>query len=466
MTLRLKESSNIARLAVTLTALVAVGFLTALNGCSGGSSVAPRHHRPRPTPTSTATPLPPAACSGQGLIAIDPVANVGYVPVYTLDGSGNAQLAVVDLTVGAANPVVKEISLVGSDQPLATTYNPNNKTVLALGLLQSSGALTVYEIDTASQAVTNTVALPTNSITGVPYRGGIVEDITNNRAFIAGASLVGILDTSVSPPVWNAGSVVDVSSAGSFFDSFSLNIKSGTMFISGDGSNAIIDTTVAPMVPQSFDSSFGVTDGNAFDPATNIMLLSQEVGADQSWVFNFATLQTATPPASALNVLVPGLGEAPPVGEGPGGMAVINCTTHQGVIADEFGQNLKLVQLPVTPITGAPDNKGQPGTGTTPDANSAYTIAAALIPMGSVNGTQTQLGMVGDPNSLSVDPVHNFMYALADATPYFHVWQPNSTTPLFLVRVDLSAPVVGASPTGGVDGHTFWTPNEQAIPLP
>jgi len=74
--------------------------------------------------------------------------------------------------------------------------------------------------------------------------------------------------------------------------------------------------------------------------------------------------------------------------------------------------------------------------------------------------------MIGDPNSLTADPAHNFMYAMADTNPSFHTWQPGATTPLFLIRVDLSSPVVGASPTGGIDGHTFWTPTEQAIPLP
>ncbi len=414
------------------------------------------------------TPLPPPrppsnACSGQGLIAIDPVANVGYAPIYTLDASGNAQLAVVDLTVGAANPVLGEVSLTGSVQPVATTYNSINHSILALGL-DAGSALTVYDISTKSHTVTSTI--PITGITGSTHFGGIVMDSREKRAFVAGDDQVGILNAGVNPPKWDATSVVDVSKAGSFFDSFSVNIATGIMFISGDGNNAIIDTTKIPLAPQSFESSFGIADGTAFDPATNMMLLSNEVGADRSWAFNFATLQTATPPASADNVAVPGLGELAPLGEGPGGMTVINCTTHQGAIADEFGQNFKLIHLPTAPISGAPDNNGQPGSKTTADANSAYTIAAALIPKGTVGKTATQLGMVGDPNSLSIDPKHNLMYALADTEPFFHSWDPGSTTPLFLIQLDLSSPVLGASPTGGVDGKTFWTPTATAIPLP
>jgi len=453
------RAQKMAGLAVTLLALVAAGFLTILNGCSGGSSAVDNggHHHPA-TPTPTA--VPPAACSGQAILAIDPVANVAYVPIYTLDGSGNAQLAVVDLTVGATSPILKEISLVGSVQGLGATYNPNNKTILALGI-DSSTNLKVYEIDTTTQAVTGSLAI--TGVTGEPSRGGIIEDFTVNKAYVAGYNQFAVLDTSVSPPTLDP-TITSVSP--SFYDSFSINIATGIMFISGDGTNAIVPLTTTPLVSENFSDAFATTDGNAFDPTTNILLLTNEVGADNSWVFNFATLDTTTPPATALNVAVPGLGTAPPLGEGPGGMAAINCTTHQGVVGDEFGQNFKLIHLPTAPITGAPDNNGQPGSGTTADANSAYTIAAALIPMGLVTGTETQLGMIGDPNSLAVDSGHNFMYAEADTDPNFHGWDPGSTTPLFLIRVDLSAPVLGASPTGGPDGHTFWTPTEEAIPLP
>ncbi len=439
---------------ITLAAVAGVTLaLAGVSGCgpdSGGGKTPP--------------PPPSNACSGQGLIAIDPVANVGYAPIYTLDASGNAQLTIVDLTVGAANPVMGEVSLPGSDQPMATTYDSINRSVLALGLDTTNSNLTVYDISTKNHTVTSTI--PITGITGYTNFGGIVMDSRKKRAFVAGDDQVGILNAGVNPPKWDATSVVDVSKAGSFFDSFSVNIATGIMFISGDGRNAIIDTTKTPLAPQSFESSFGTTDGTAFDPATNMMLLSNEVSADRSWAFNFATLQTATSPASADNVAVPGLGELAPLGEGPGGMTVINCTTHQGAIADEFGQNFKLIHLPTAPISGAPDNNGQPGSGTTADANSAYTIAAALIPKGTVDKTATQLGMVGDPNSLSIDPKHNLMYALADTEPFFHSWDPGSTTPLFLIQVDLSSPVLGASPTGGVDGKTFWTPTATAIPLP
>jgi hypothetical protein len=202
-----------------------------------------------------------------------------------------------------------------------------------------------------------------------------------------------------------------------------------------------------PLVPKSFDSTSGITDGNAFDPTTNILAVTPEVGADQTQVFNFATLDTTVSPATANNVTVPGLGEIPPKGEGPGGMAVINCETHQAVVADENGQNLKLLHLPTSPVPASTplDNKGQPGSGTTADAASAFTIAATVIPMGP---SSMQLVIQGDPNSATIDPAHNFFYALA--------LDFATATKQFLLRIDLSTPVppLGGSPTG----ITHWTP--------
>ena len=104
-----------------------------------------------PSAAPTPTPVPfPQACSGQSLIAIDPVHNVGYVAIYQLDGSGNAQLAVVDLTVGAGNPVLKTISLIGSVQPISEVYNPNGPSILAEAR-DAGNVVHIYEIDPATE---------------------------------------------------------------------------------------------------------------------------------------------------------------------------------------------------------------------------------------------------------------------------------------------------------------------------
>jgi hypothetical protein len=157
----------------------------------------------------------------------------------------------------------------------------------------------------------------------------------------------------------------------------------------------------------------------------------------------------------------------PPWPEGPGGQTAINCTTHRGVIVDECGQNLKLIQMPITsPGTSPLDNNGRIFSGTTASpATSVYTIAEAVIPKGNVNGTPTQLGVVGDPNSVVIDDIHNVAYMLADTEPYFHSWAENSGLPLFLVKVDLSSPSVGACPAGLPGTGAPWTPVSTAFQL-
>ena len=64
--------------------------------------------------------------------------------------------------------------------------------------------------------------------------------------------------------------------------------------------------------------------------------------------------------------------------------------------------------------------------------------------------------MRGDPNSVTIDPARNFGYVLADTQASYHGFNVNF--PLFLVRIDLSAP--GTAP------NTAWAPSMQAIPMP
>jgi len=161
-------------------------------------------------------------------------------------------------------------------------------------------------------------------------------------------------------------------------------------------------------------------------------------------VINMNEQPAAPSTAAAPTLLVPGIGTSPPVGEGPGGQVAVNVLTHQALVADEFGHNLRLVQMPTASITGAAT------------ATNAFTIAATILPKPSINGTPTQLGMRGDPNSVTMDPARNFAYVLADTQPSFHGFNVNF--PLFLVRIDLSAPGTAPNPS--------WAPSMQAIQMP
>jgi hypothetical protein len=440
--------------------------LLALAMCQAIALMACGSDNNSPSASPTPTPVPfPQACSGQSLIAIDPVHNVGYVAIYQLDGSGDAQLAVVDLTVGAGNPVLKTIPLIGSVQPISEVYNPNGPSILAEAR-DAGNVVHIYEIDPASESVVSSIIAAGLSDTGMS--GGMVENFVSNQAIVAGTSDLGILDTSTSPPTWNHASVIDLADMEITIDSMALDSFTGLLFVSNLGNNIVIDTGDAPLAPIVFqiDPNESLSNGVAFDIGTNILFQSQMNKSDSSYAFNFGKVNLTASPAFANNVYIGGLGFLDPVGQGPGGMAIVNCVTHQGFIADQFGQNFKLIQLPKAQVKGGLDNNGQPGTDTRPNKSSAYTIAASILPVGIVSGRPTQLVAIDDPGSLAIDPERNFVYMLADTNPTVHPWDPGSTTPLFLVRVDLSQPVFGGSPTGGVDGITFWNPASAAIPMP
>lgn len=405
--------------------------------------------------TSSLAPPQVTVAPSQGLIAIDGRNNVGYVPIYSIDASSNAKIAVVDLTVGSANPIIKTLSLPGSRRPIAATINPAANRVY-VEAQTPAGLVNVHVIDTTTQTVISTVVA-----TGVTFSGsfgGIIADPSAQHLIVAGTSNIGIMSLANDPPTMIAGSLINSISGGT--DSIAFNSTTGMLFVSSDGSKSVVDTTVNPPVQYLVNMALGTTDGVAFDAGTNLLVVTQEF-VDISFVLNFSGATLAQNMALPF-VPVPGYGVTAPLGEGPTGQAVVNVITHQSVVADEFGHNLRLIQLPSAPIVGAPNNHGQSGSGTTADASSAYSIAATILPKPLINGVATQLGILGDPNSLTIDAGHNFVYALSDTTASFHGWTPGSTTPLFLVRIDLSAPVFGASPTQ----VTQWTPSAQAIRMP
>jgi hypothetical protein len=368
----------------------------------------------------------------QGLIAIDTIHNIGYVPIYTHDASGNGQIAVVDLNVGVANPIIKLVSLPGTSTAIATNFFADNGRVYALAANGSN--IVVHVIKSSDNTVEFSVPATGLSFNG--SFGGVIVDGKRKHVVIAGTSTIGLLDISTATPTWLANSVINVDGT----DSFSLNSETGVIFVSSDGDKKTVDSTVLPMTKRAYVASLGTTDGVAFDTLTGMMIITPEF-QDVAYVINMNELPaTGTGPAPTLTVN--GLGTTAPVGEGPGGQVAVNVLTHQALVADEFGHNLRLVQMPTAPITGAAT------------ATNAFTIGKAILPKPLVNGTATQLGMRGDPNSVTIDPARNFGYVLADTQASFHGFNVNF--PLFLVRIDLSGATVG----------TPWAPSMQAIQMP
>ena len=368
----------------------------------------------------------------QGLIAIDTIHNIGYVPIYTHDANGNGQIAVVDLNIGVANPIITLVSLPGTSTAIASNFFADNGRVYVLA---ANGANIVVHVIKSSD---NTVefSIPASGLSFNGSFGGVIVDGKRKHVVIAGTSTLGLLDISTETPTWLANSVINVDGT----DSFSLNSETGVIFVSSDGTKKTVDSTVLPMTKRVYTASLGTTDGVAFDTLTGMMIITPEF-EDKAYVINMNELPaTGTGPAPTLDV--PGVGTTAPVGEGPGGQVAVNVLTHQALVADEFGHNIRLVQMPTAPITGAATT-----------AN-AFTIAGAILPKPQVNGTATQVGMRGDPNSVTIDPARNFAYVLADTQASFHGFNVNF--PLFLIRIDLS---------GAVKGQP-WTPTMQSIRMP
>ena len=233
------------------------------------------------------------ACAGQSLITIDPVLNYGYAPIFQQDSLQNSEIAVVNLAVGVLHPVIKTIALPGATgRPLAAAYNPPNQTML-VEATSNTGVVYVYIIDATTQTYTGTRIQATGlNFPGGQFAegGGIFSDNVNNRALVAGQTTLGILNgINGASPTWNAASVIPIE----FTDSISFNPATDVVFIAGDGSNATVSAPPGlPLVQTSFESDFCTTDGNAFDPFTNILSLSPETQGcpDQTWAFNFADL--------------------------------------------------------------------------------------------------------------------------------------------------------------------------------
>ncbi len=175
-----------------------------------------------------------------------------------------------------------------------------------------------------------------------------MENFVTNQAIVAGTSDLGILDTSTSPPTWNPASILDPRRMQITIDSMALDSFTGLLFISNLGNNFVVDTRNTPLTPIVFqiDPNESLSNGVAFDVGTDILLQIQMDKSDSSYAFNFGNVNLVASPAFASNVYIGRSGLLDPVGQGPGGLAIVNCVTHQGFIADQFGQNFKLIQLP------------------------------------------------------------------------------------------------------------------------
>jgi hypothetical protein len=110
--------------------IAVLGSLLSVAGCG------PDHQH-----GATATPpRPPSKTSpGSGLFAVDCSRNRAYVPLDTLNGSGNGQVSVIDLSVDpdTTDPRVTVVALSHPDIPSGTAFDNHNNLILVVsgGLL-------------------------------------------------------------------------------------------------------------------------------------------------------------------------------------------------------------------------------------------------------------------------------------------------------------------------------------------
>ena len=172
-------------------------------------------------------------------------------------------------------------------------------------------------------------------------------------------SSLGLLDVSVSPPVWKPDLIFNINGT----DSIPFNSITGGLFNASDGRMQVTGTLVSPMTKRSYSShglSMGTTVGFASDTLTALSIIDPEF-QDIRFVLLMNEL-SATTAAAAPGAKVNGLGATNTVGEGPGGPAAVILLTHQAVIDDEFGENLKLLQMPtIAPTRGALHSGRVPG---------------------------------------------------------------------------------------------------------
>ena len=131
--------------------------------------------------TGPAAPAAIKTLPSQGLIAIDTINNIGYVPIYTEDASGNGQVAVVDLTSRRANPILKLVSLPGTSTAIASNFFADTGRVYVLA---ANGPIWLF----TSSGLRTTRSRPRLPATGLNFFGsfgGVIVDGPRQHVVVA-----------------------------------------------------------------------------------------------------------------------------------------------------------------------------------------------------------------------------------------------------------------------------------------
>lgn len=206
------------------------------------------------------------------------------------------RIAVVNLNPTSQDPIVKTISLTGSTRAVATGFNPMTRKVYIETQTTTDNTVAVFIVD-ADTITMEEQPIPTTLIYTGRFGGVLVNPLTD-KLILGGTGQVGVMDISLTPPVFNDDSIIVVDNT----DSLSLNFETEIVFVAEDGVNVVIDTSAIPLKMYSFQSATGTTDGNAFDNLTNTLIVDPEF-EDRTIVCKFEELTLVEENASATDLV-------------------------------------------------------------------------------------------------------------------------------------------------------------------
>ena len=334
---------------VRALAAVSAGMLALTIGACGGDSG-------HSGGGGGSNPPPLVTSPGSGLFAVNCDAGKAYVPLGTLGGDGNGQVAVIDLTVDpdVTNPVVKIISLSHPDIPTGTALDNDDNLIIVVSGETSGQDGKVDLIDTTTDTLVSGSPFPFPTGSQAGFFGQVLYNPVAHQALIAtcdssncssGQTLTGI--ATFDPATHTFGGIITAN----YPETFAVNSSTNVVVDASDddvaGQIGAVDIGGSRACTLS-DSNIGDdNDGSSFDSTTNITVVSNENGTASVINLNGSSFnpnagtpctldEGGTPPNS---VLVDGLPS-----ETAG--SAINPQTHQAFLIEDGSNGITLLQLP------------------------------------------------------------------------------------------------------------------------
>jgi len=359
---RNKRTLGLAGLAVTALALVMAGLLTALNGCSGGSNLAPPPPHHHATPTSTATAAPNACLPSSSTGVLVQGTNVtAYVP----QGNWESDVTGVNVVPIETSAGVGEAAPDALPTPTLIT---TTDTVNSCSSNSVTGTTVCVTNDTDSYVISGTTlnntvtdaADATQGFSGGDCKScGVIVDSSTNLGLVTigltagGPGAFQFLNLGVSPPVF------ETPIPGGALTSEDVSIDPVRKYLlspNEQGNYQLVNLAGAePVVYNNAVSGTPVFDSAAEDCTTGIALSTDE-GTGNVYITDLtqATFTTGTPNTWTAPAQLQNIPDFDGFAAGTDGIAVAP-GTHLGIVTGEFGGNLEgVIQLPSTSGTGTP----------------------------------------------------------------------------------------------------------------